>query len=58
MAEEVNSPMMELLDAVARLEPGLTELRDAHDQGGQSRVHRRLFTMSLDGWREHKFVLP
>jgi hypothetical protein len=40
MAEEVNSPMMELLDAVARLEPGLTELRDARDQGGQSRVHR------------------
>jgi hypothetical protein len=50
--------MMEFLDVMTRLEPGLTKLRDVLDQGGQSRVHRRLFLLSLDNWRELKFVLP
>jgi hypothetical protein len=50
--------MMKFLDAVAHLEPGLVELRDVLDQGGQPRVHRWLFPLILDDWREHKFVLP
>jgi hypothetical protein len=33
MTEGENSPMVEFLNAVAHLEPGLTELRDALDQG-------------------------
>jgi hypothetical protein len=35
-----NSLMVEFLDAVARLELVLVELRDELDQGGQSRIHR------------------
>jgi hypothetical protein len=31
MTEGENSPMVEFLNAVAHLEPGLTELRDALD---------------------------
>jgi hypothetical protein len=50
--------MVEFLDAVAHLEPGLMEIRDTHDQGGQSRVHRWLFPLSLDIEREQEFVLP
>jgi hypothetical protein len=58
MAEGANSPMMKFLDAVARLEPGRAELRDALDQGGQSCIHRWLFSLSLDDSREQEFVLP
>jgi hypothetical protein len=35
-----NSLMVEFLDAVARLELVLVELRDELDQGDQSRIHR------------------
>jgi hypothetical protein len=49
---------VEFLDAVAHLEPGLTEIRDTHDQGGQSRVHQCLFPLSLDIGREQELVLP
>jgi hypothetical protein len=57
-AEGANSLAVEFLDAVARLEPDFAELRDALDQGGQSRVHQRLLPLSLDNGREHEFVLP
>jgi hypothetical protein len=56
--ECTNSLMVEFLDAMAHPGPGLTELRDTLDQGGQSHIHRWLFPLSLDNGREQKFVLP
>jgi hypothetical protein len=54
----VNSPKMELFDAVARLKLGLVEFSYAVDQGGQTLVHQRFCLLSLDDQEEHKFVLP
>jgi hypothetical protein len=56
-AKEANSPMVEFIDAVARLQPDYAELRDVLDQGGQLRSHRWLILLSLDDWGEHEFVL-
>jgi hypothetical protein len=48
MAKGANSPKMELFDAVARLEPDLTEFGDALDQSGQVVIYRRLVPLILD----------
>jgi hypothetical protein len=56
--EGADLPKMEFFNAVARLKPSLTELSYALDQGGQMRVHRWFFPLSIDGWREQKLVLP
>jgi hypothetical protein len=53
-----DSPKMEFFDTVACLEPGPVELSYMLDQGGQMRVHRWFSPLSLDDWREHKFVPP
>jgi hypothetical protein len=50
--------MVEFLDAVAHLYPGCVELSDAFDQGGQSRVHRRLCSLSFDKVGGQEFVIP
>jgi hypothetical protein len=47
-AKGVNSPKMELFDAVARLEPGLVEFSHALDQSGQAVIHRWLVPLILD----------
>jgi hypothetical protein len=57
-AEGADSPKMEFFNIVARLKLGLVELSYTLDQGGQTRVHRRFFPLSLDDWREQKLVLP
>jgi hypothetical protein len=46
--EGVNWPIVEFLDALARLQPSCAELRDALDQGGQLCGHMRLCLLSLD----------
>jgi hypothetical protein len=56
-AEGADSSKIEFFDAVARLKPGLMELSYMLDQGGQTRIHQRFFSLSFDDWREHKLVL-
>jgi hypothetical protein len=58
VAKGANSPMVEFLDVVAHHQPDCAELRDALDQGGQSRSHRWLFPLSLDDRGGQEFVLP
>jgi hypothetical protein len=58
MAEGVNSLKMEFFDTVAHLKPGLAELNYMLEQGVQMRVHRWFYPLSLDDWREQKFILP
>jgi hypothetical protein len=48
MAKGANSLKMELFNAVARLEPVLTEFDHALDQSGQAIIHRRLVPLILD----------
>jgi hypothetical protein len=57
-AKRVNSLKIEFFDAVARLEPGLTEFGHALDQSGQAVIHWRLVPLILDDRGKHELVSP
>jgi hypothetical protein len=58
MAKGVNSSKMELIDAVASLEPGLTEFGHAHDQSSQAVIHRWLIPFVFDDRWKQELVSP
>jgi hypothetical protein len=57
-ADAANLLKMEFFDAVAYLKPDFAELSYVLDQGGQMRIHQWFYPLSLDDWREPKFILP
>jgi hypothetical protein len=54
----MNSPKMELFDAVACLESSLTEFSHMLDQSGQAIVHRRFIPLILDDRGEQETISP
>jgi hypothetical protein len=58
MAEGVNLPKGEFLDAVVGFKPGVMEFSHPLDQSGQARRHRWLTPFIFDEREEQKLVHP